>query len=60
MRKIIYIPYLDPDPGLKKVSSVSDPHSLNTDPNPGLWLNTDAGSQYLILLQQKNIFNRPG
>jgi len=28
------------------VLSVSDPHTLNADPDPGLWLNTYSGSQY--------------
>jgi len=40
--------------------SVSDPHTLNADPDPGLWLNTDprSGSRTPILIpnQAKKIF----
>jgi len=36
--------------------SVSDPHTLNADPDPGLRLNADPGSQYIILLNLKKIF----
>jgi len=38
---------------LTGTGSVSDLHTLNADPDPGLWLNTDPGSQYLILIKQK-------
>jgi len=51
-------------PWLDEKISVSDPHTLNADPDPGLWLNTDPGSgsripnqdpesQYQILIKSK-------
>jgi len=40
---------------LIRIRSVSDPHTLNANPDLGLWLNTDPGSQYLILIKQKKI-----
>jgi len=36
--------------------SVSDPFTSNTDPDPWLWLNTDLGSQHLILIKPKKYF----
>jgi len=42
-------------PAFITTGSVSDPHTLNADPDPGFWLNTDPGSGSLPN-QAKKIF----